>query len=102
MSEDGLTHSLILYSAALQEITVAKKLKVIKLHSLMQLCLFYTSILSNLSRFHFYKSDSMLYMKSSFAKTDNSVFNNLHTFFFFLLCIAINLNQTAVRLFRLG
>ncbi len=33
-------------------------------------------------------------MKSSFAKTDNSVFNNR----VFSLCIPINLNQTAVGL----
>jgi len=40
----------------------------------------------------------IIYMKTSFAKTDNSVFNNFLKSYFFSLCIPINLNQTAVGL----
>ncbi len=36
------------------------------------------------------------YMKSSFAKTDNSVFKNPVFFFIYISCIPININQTAV------
>ncbi len=39
-------------------------------------------------------------MKGSFAKTNNSNFSKI--MFFHVLCIPINLNQTAVGLFLLG
>ncbi len=40
-------------------------------------------------------------MKSLFAKADNSIFNYFEKKLVSLLCIPINLNQTAVGLFLL-